>query len=123
MWIVNGADDHLDVIDVLAARAVAQLVQRGLADVHSDGAASRRNNARNWKSKGALSGAYVANQRTWLGAEQTEQVGNTVLALELGTGLLSEYNLYLAGTEQRDEERGCEVAMRLLHTTRERHSR
>ena len=59
MRIVNGADDYLDIADGLTARAIAQFVQRGLADINSDDAAIRRDGMRDWNRKGALSGADV----------------------------------------------------------------
>ena len=90
MWIVNGTNDDVNITDVFTARAIAQLVQRGLADVNSDCAAIRCDGARDWNRKGALSGADVGYERTRLRPEQTEYVGDTVLVLELGTGFLGK---------------------------------
>src|SRR5262245_19227779 len=105
VWIVDAADHALDIFDVLAAGTITQLVEGGLTDVHGNGAAIRRDRACDWNREGAVAGTDVGDQRSRLRPEKADDVGDAVLALELGTGILTEPNQ--TGAADRDRHEYC----------------
>src|SRR5207249_2699943 len=114
MWVVDAADDDIDVLDVLTASTITQLVERGLADVDGNGAAIRRDSACDWNREGAVAGTDVSDQRTRLRRKEPDDVCDAVLALKLGAGLLRRCDRGRDG-DQHDAHNACKATLQGLH--------
>jgi hypothetical protein len=107
VWIVDAADDDVDICDVLAASTIAQLVEGGLSDVDGHRAAIRRDRACDRNRERAVAGTDVGDERTRLRPKRPDDIGDAVLALELGTSILSESSARGAAN-QHGQECPCE---------------
>src|SRR4029453_15899836 len=90
VWIVDPTDDDVDIGDVLSGSTITQLVEGGLSDVDGHRAAIRRDSACDRNRESAVASTNVGDERTRLRPERPDDIGDAILALELGTSGLSK---------------------------------
>jgi hypothetical protein len=114
MWVVDAADDDIDILDVLTTGTITQLVERGLADVDGNDVTIRRDSPCDWNREGAVAGTDVGDQRTRLRPKEPDDVCDAALTLELRTELLRHCE---GGrdSDQHDAENAGKATVRGLH--------